>query len=491
MTDIKKNRIKNSKILVIDDHRNIRISLKMTLEGEGALVDEGESFSAGRNKIGPLEDINSLPYDLILLDLRLPDGNGLDMLRELNKAGLASRVIIISGEGTVSDAFLATQEGAFDYIEKPFSEERILVTVVRCLEFNKISHDNQVLEKRTLKGQEIIGQDPAVLELLKTIKQVAPTLGRILVQGESGTGKELVARAIHRLSERKDQPLIKVNCAAIPASLVESELFGHEKGAFTGAVKARKGVFEQASGGTLFLDEIGELSAEVQAKLLRVLQSGDLVRVGGEKEIKVDVRLITATHRDLKAMIDAKEFREDLFYRLNVVNLAVSPLRDRKSDIPTLTNYFLTEICEEHSIGFRSFSDQVLKDFQDYHWPGNIRELRNIIERSIILSESQMIEHVELPKNKQEALQKSEENALIQNKEKDPEAEANDCFTHQTELVPWQEFHTNLDRSYIKFVLNHAKGNVSEAARILCLERAYLHRLMKKLGVQRGIVVSD
>ncbi len=485
--------IRNSKILVIDDHRNIRVALRLALEGEQATVKEAENCVQGLGAMGDLSNRESFPFHVVLLDIRLPDGSGLDILKKVSAAGLASRVIMISGEGTVTEAFQATQMGAFDYIEKPFAPERILVSVRRCLDFNNIQTEKDDLAKQIMRGQEILGAHPKLKDMLSMIERVAPTNGRVLILGESGTGKELVARAIHRLSERATKPLIKVNCAAIPHSLIESELFGHEKGAFTGAMKSRRGLFEQADGGTLFLDEIGELSLDVQAKLLRVLQSGEITRVGGEKTISVDVRLLTATHRDLKDMVEHQEFREDLYYRLNVVTLSVPPLRDRGDDILDLANHFLHEACHEHSIGFRQFGDKALSQLRGYNWPGNVRELKNLAERVAILSDHQTIESID----ELEQRESRGANAHDQEPQKSMTPSGSvghgdsKLFQFESELLPWQEFHGRLDKSYIKYVLTFAKGNVSEAARLLCLERAYLHRLMKKLGVQRDIVVSD
>ena len=395
---------------------------------------------------------------------------------------------MISGEGTVKEAFEATKLGAFDYIEKPFIPERIIVSLNRCLDFNRIQISNDKLQKQVLKGQEILGGTPAVEELKDLITRAAPTNGRILITGESGTGKELIAKSIHRQSQRSSKAMIKVNCAAIPHSLVESELFGHEKGAFTGANKSRKGLFEQGDGGTVFLDEIGELDLNIQAKLLRTLQSGDVVPVGSEKTIQVDVRLIAATHRDLEGMVANGEFREDLFYRLNVVTIASPPLRDRKNDIPLLTEFFVQDACQEHSLPERSFSETAMKQLMDYHWPGNIRELRNIVERELILSDGPEISQVSgLSRNPSKA--DSSNSAAAQ----EPEILDGQTggFSFQSGVVPWQELHQAMGKSYLKHVLNQTKGNVSEAARVLCLERAYLHRLMKKLGIQRGIVVTD
>lgn len=320
--------------------------------------------------------------------------------------------------------------------------------------------------------------------MISVIERVGPTNGRVMIHGETGTGKELVARAIHRCSQRAKQPLVKVNCAAIPHSLIESELFGHEKGAFTGAIKARKGLFEQANGGTIFLDEIGELGSDVQAKLLRVLQNGEISRLGSEAIINVDVRVLAATHRDLKEMVEAGEFREDLFYRLNVVSINVPPLRERGSDITQLAKHFLENACEEHSLAKIKFSDQALNQIANYNWPGNVRELMNMIERVAILTSDDVIHSIDDLANK--PLNTRQEESEIE-----PEESFGEKFQFSTDVVTWQDLHTDLDKKYIKYVLIKVNGNVSEAARLLCLERAYLHRLMKKLGVQRGVVVSD
>lgn len=478
--------IKNSRILIVDDHRNIRLSLKLTLEEEGAIITEADSFRKAMGFLGDVRSVADLKFDIMLFDIRLGDGNGLDLLKTLAAFGASSRVIMISGEGTMSEAFQATQIGAFDFVEKPFTSERILVSVGRCLSFNNIQSHNEELTKKINRGQEILGEHRTIEELRQSISRVAPTNGRVLILGESGTGKELVAKAVHRESERKYKPLIKVNCAAIPHSLVESELFGHEKGSFTGASKSRRGLFEQADGGTLFLDEIGELSLDVQAKLLRVLQNGEVIRVGSEKTIKVDVRLLAATNRDLEGMTETKEFREDLYYRLNVISLKVPPLRERGDDVILIAQAMLEEACEEHSVGFRTFGSNAIAQLKAYRWPGNIRELKNIVERSAILSESQMIDGVP----DLEAVQQHQ-------KADDPTPEApaplsdGQSFSIETSVMPWQEFHSTTGRAYIKFILNRSGGNVSEAARTLCLERAYLHRLMKKLGVKRGVVVKD
>lgn len=490
--------IRGRRIMVIDDHRNIRVSLRLTLESEGGKIFEAENVRSAMEKLGHLDrGAKEFQYDCVLLDIRMPDGSGLDVLKALSDAGLAARVIMISGEGSVTDAFKATQMGAFDYIEKPFGEERIIVTVARCLAFNQIQIDKEKLQKQVDKNREMLGNHPRILDVMKLVRRVAPTNGRVLITGESGTGKELVARAIHRESSRSDKPMIKVNCAAIAHSLIESELFGHEKGSFTGALKQRQGMFERADGGTLFLDEIGELSLDVQAKLLRALQNGEIQRVGGEKVINVDVRLLAATNRNLKEMTETGEFREDLYYRLNVVTLDLPALRERRSDIHILAEHFLTDAVQEHSLGERTFSPQAIAQLEAYDWPGNIRELRNLVERTAILSEETGIESIEdLPSAKVGVSNEFEASAIHQGSAKDPGDQTLGSnvageFAFGCNMASWQDFHEAAGRSYLKFILRRAGGNVSEAARLLCLERAYLHRLMKKLGVQRDIVIGD
>jgi two-component system, NtrC family, nitrogen regulation response regulator NtrX len=483
-------RISGSRILVIDDHENIRISLKVALESEGAQIAEAGTLEIAKRMLATsLRDaVEKFPFHVILLDIRLPDGSGMELLDLLSAAKLATRVIMISGEGTVSEAFRATQLGAFDFVEKPFTSERILVSVARCLAFNRIHERNLDLESKLEEHSEIVGHSDAVVELIKLIERVAPTNGRVLITGESGTGKELVARAIHHSSLRDDQALVKVNCAAIPQTLIESELFGHEKGAFTGALKVHRGVFERADGGTLFLDEIGELNLEVQAKLLRVLQSGELNRVGSEAALTVDVRLIAATNRDLQDLVAAGTFREDLYYRLNVVNIRVPSLRERREDIPELARRFLDEACEENSVGYRVFSESALQQLVDYDWPGNVRELKNFVERIAILSESSVIEKLDglSLSNRGRKIESGEQAVTGQATSGE---QAGELFEFSSKVQSWQAFHEDIGRSYLMYVLHSTGGNVSEAARVLCLERAYLHRLMRKLGIQRDVVV--
>lgn len=472
----KKNALQGSKILIIDDHRNIRFSLRMTLEGEGAIVAEASNLEAANQALfSNLTQLDST-FDLILLDIRLPDGSGLAFLEKLQQHKKANRVIVISGEGTASEAFRATEIGAFDFIEKPFTPERVLVSASRCIEFHRIEDANITLAKAR-SGYEIIGQHEKIKDLLAVIRKVAPTHGRVLITGESGTGKELIAREIHQNSGRADKPMIKVNCAAIPKNLMESELFGHEKGAFTGALKTRIGVFERADKGTLFLDEIGELDLDLQSKLLRVLQNGEFSRVGGDKTIRSDVRVICATNRDLKKMCQNGEFREDLFYRLNVISIHSPPLRDRASDISELSQRFLVEFCREHALGHKELSEHAIKQLQEYSWPGNVRELRNVIERIAIFSVDSLIEQIDDLSNtlgQTSQLPSLRSNASTQN-------ELTLSFGPQS----WEQFQEIAGRQFLIFMLQRSGGNVSEAARALDVERAYLHRLMKKLAIER------
>lgn len=471
--------IKGSRILIVDDHRNIRVSLRMTLEAEGAIVTEASTISAARTALNATEDSINTTFDLVLLDIRLPDGYGLDFLTQLSRHQKANRVIVISGEGTAVEAFRATEIGAFDFIEKPFTPERVLVSATRCIEFHRIEEANANLNKE-LSGPEIIGQHTKIKDVIAVIDKVAPTNGRVLITGESGTGKELIAREIHRKSTRAKKTMIKVNCAAIPKNLMESELFGHEKGAFTGAIKNRVGVFERADGGTLFLDEIGELDLDLQAKLLRVLQNGEFSRVGGDKTIKSDVRVICATNRDLKQMCHAGEFREDLFYRLNVITIHSPALRDRSSDIPELSKRFLQECCQEHALGQKELSEHALAQLKDYSWPGNVRELRNIIERTAIFSSDAIIEHIDDLDNSTTADRVVTPN---DNNELDNDSES---LSLSFKPQSWEKFQETAGRRFLIFMLAKANGNVSEAARALDLERAYLHRLMKKLSINRN-----
>ena len=370
-----------SKILVIDDERAIRRALREILEFEEFEVDEAEDGKEG------LEKAIAESYDMIFCDIKMPKMDGMEVLEELTKANVDSPVIMISGHGNIDTAVQAIKKGAFDFIEKPLDLNRILVTMRNAKDRTVLVEERKVLKKtvQRFKGSSIIGDTEEINRIKEMIEKVAPSDARVLITGENGTGKELVARSLHDNSARKEMSFVEVNCAAIPAELIESELFGHEKGAFTSAIKQKKGKFELASGGTLFLDEIGDMSASAQAKVLRALQENVIQRVGGEKDIKVNARVVAATNKDLRKEIEEGRFREDLYHRLAVILIHVPALNDRRDDIPLLAEHFMTMVCAEHGISRKKFNEDALKNLSATDWSGNIRELRNIIERLIIL----------------------------------------------------------------------------------------------------------
>lgn len=369
------------KVLIIDDERAIRRALKEILEFEDCQVSEAENGKQG------LDLILSNQFDLVFCDIKMPQMDGNELLDALKEKAIEIPIIMISGHGTVENAVQAIKKGAFDFIEKPLDLNRILVTLRNVKDRNHLVQETKILKStvKRLKGSTIIGESAGIQQIKAMIEKVAPSDARVLITGENGTGKELVARSLHDLSNRGKMPFIEVNCAAIPAELIESELFGHEKGAFTSAVKDKKGKFELASGGTLFLDEIGDMSLPAQAKVLRALQENVIQRVGGEKDIKVNCRVLAATNKDLTKEIAEGRFREDLYHRLAVILIHVPSLNDRKDDIPILAKHFMSLICQEHGIAEKQFSDAALKALQNVNWTGNIRELRNIVERLIIL----------------------------------------------------------------------------------------------------------
>jgi len=372
-----------AKILVIDDEQSIRNSLREVLEYENFKVDEAEDGMKGMSMLKAEE------YDAILCDIKMPKMDGIDVLDLALEAKPDSNFIMISGHGNIDTAVEAIKKGAFDYISKPLDLNRLLVTVRNAVDRNSLIEETKVLKKKvkTSVNNKIIGESPEILAVLDMINKVASSDARVLITGPNGTGKELVAKQIHEKSSRSKNAFIEVNCAAIPSELIESELFGHEKGAFTSAIKQRKGKFEQANGGTLFLDEIGDMSLSAQAKVLRALQEHKITRVGGDAEIKVNVRVLAATNKDLKSEIEEKKFREDLYHRLGVILLKVPPLAERTDDIPLLVDHFLNDICKEQGIAKKEINKAALKELQKLPWTGNIRELRNVTERLVILSD--------------------------------------------------------------------------------------------------------
>ena len=373
-------------VLVIDDKRSIRSSIKEILEYEKMEVLEAQDGSEG------LRVIKDQEIDLVLCDIKMPKMDGTDVLDGLMMLKPEVPIIMISGHGSIETAVDALKKGAFDFIEKPIDLNRLLVSVRHALDRNNLVAENQRLKKKIAKksGFEIIGESEAINQVKELIDKVADTDARVLITGPNGSGKELVARQLHEKSTRKKAPFIEINCAAIPAELIESELFGHEKGAFTSAVKQRKGKFELAEGGTLFLDEIGDMAASAQAKVLRALQENKITRVGGDKDITVNVRVVAATNKNLKQEIAENNFREDLYHRLSVIPIHVPSLNERKDDIPVLTDFFLKQICESQGRQVKDIDSEALKLLAKHNWTGNIRELRNVVERLIILSESKI-----------------------------------------------------------------------------------------------------
>lgn len=375
-------------ILIIDDERPIRSTLREILEYEKYQVSDAENGEEG------LKLIEKEKFDLVLCDIKMPKMDGIEVLEKVMEKKSDLPIVMISGHGTIETAVEAIKMGAFDFIAKPLDLNRLLVTVRNALDKNELVEETKQLRKKVHQSKltDIIGESKAIMEVKQMIEKVAPTDARVLITGGNGTGKELVARNLHQNSERKKAPFIEVNCAAIPSELIESELFGHEKGAFTSAVKQKKGKFEQAQGGTIFLDEIGDMSASAQAKVLRALQENKISRVGGEKDIKVDVRVLAATNKDLKKEIESGNFREDLYHRLSVILIHVPALNDRKEDIPLLTDFFVDKISQEQGLIKKKISKKAIEALKSISWTGNIRELRNVIERLLILGEEEISE---------------------------------------------------------------------------------------------------
>ena len=373
----------NLKILVVDDERYIRSSMKEILSDEGYEVDVAEDGAIG------LDMALKTHYSVIFSDIKMPNMDGHELLDKLVEGGVDSAVVMISGHGDIDTAVSCIKKGAFDFIQKPLDLNRLLITIKNATDKVNLVKETKILKKKVY-GQEMIGESEGIMQVKSMIDRVAPTDARVLIMGSNGTGKELVARSLHQKSRRSALPYIEVNCAAIPSELIESELFGHEKGSFTSAVKQHKGKFEQADGGTLFLDEIGDMSLAAQAKVLRVLQEKKLSRVGSDKDIEVDVRVVAATNKDLRAEIEKGNFREDLYHRLSVIVIRVPALDERKDDIPELIDYFTEQICTESGMPRKKFSAEAVRLLQQKSWTGNIRELRNVVERLMILGDSEI-----------------------------------------------------------------------------------------------------
>ncbi len=441
-------------IVIVDDEANIGRSLRLILEGEGhrvSVFDTTAALLAERNR----------GADLYLLDVRLPDGSGIDLLRQVRQWDDRAAAVMISGHGTVADAVEATRIGAFDFLEKPLARERVLLVVKNALEWSDLQRENQRFRELVGDAPRMIGSAPVFQHAVQQATQVARSDVTVLLSGESGTGKELLAAHIHRESPFAGGPFVKVNCAAIPTELIESELFGHEKGAFTGAAALRRGKFELADRGSIFLDEIGDLHEASQAKLLRVLQDGELQRVGGEQTIRVATRVISATNRRLDELVSDGRFREDLYYRLSVFPIRVPALRERQKDIAELVPYFLSEFCARNNFRPRTIEPDAVALLERYTWPGNVRELRNVVERMAILAQGERITADAIP----------------------VEVRSSHALRGTTGL---QDVRDSAERERIRQALDQTDWNVSAAARLLETERTALHKRIRTLGLKRG-----
>ena len=459
--------MRTNTILVVDDEQDILLSLT------GILEDEGYSVLTAEDGEHALHLLDREDVDLVFLDIWLPGQDGLSILEKVRRDLQDLPVVMISGHGNIETAVESIKKGAFDFIEKPLSLEKVMVTASKALEFRQLQQENQDLRARVKTDfvQDLSGQSPRIQELHKQIARVAPTDAWVLITGDNGTGKEIVARSIHKKSRRFKKPMIAVNCAAIPEELIESELFGHEKGAFTGANAVHAGKFEMAHKGTLFLDEIGDMSLKTQAKILRILQEQNFERVGGAKIINVDVRVIVATNKNLQAEIAAGRFREDLYYRLNVFPLHVPALRQRVEDIPVLIHEFTQIFCQENGFKPLRFQDDVFPVLSSYAWPGNVRELKNFIERMLIMYAGQEVGLDDLPPEFGVQAQPGEKGHSF------------DAQGPSQEATDFKQAKAQFECCFLKQKLEECQGNVSRLAELIGLERSYVHRKLKSYGL--------
>jgi len=476
------------RVLVVDDEKNIRRTLELVLRGEGYEVIEAQSAEEALQILANPH----APVDLAIFDVKLPGISGLEALERLRKDEATKQVpvIVISGHATVHDAVTAIKFGAADFFEKPLNRERVLVSVQNVIRTAKLSAAMAGLREEIEARYEMIGQSAPMQRLFKEIDKVAPTKASVLITGQSGTGKELISRALHRLSPRKDAPFVKVNCAAIPRELIESELFGHERGSFTGASARKRGFFEQAHGGTLFLDEIGDMDLSAQAKVLRALQSGEVCRVGSEHVIHVDVRVLAATNKDLEREVTSGRFREDLFFRLNVFPIRSPSLRERVEDIRPLADAFVAAFCKENGLRKKPIDSTVHKGLEARSWPGNVRELKNVVERAAILS-GDVITIADLPEDPH-ANPFDDESVGSQETADGPADEATDAQVDggapgaSAGRLTLREFREQSERRYIVETLRALEWNISRTAIVLGVERTNLHKKIRAYGIKRG-----
>ncbi len=457
------------RVLVVDDETAIREAIRMTLEYEGYRVDEARSGQEGIDKA------TKVPYDAILLDIKMPVLDGIEVLENLKEQKVPTPVVMVSGHADIQTAVECTKRGAFDFLEKPLNRDKLLLSVRNAARTQKLEEEVDELRERTEREYQLVGEASGMRDLRDQIERAAPTKATVLIQGESGTGKELVAREIHRRSSRSQMPFVQVNCAAIPEELIESELFGHEKGSFTGAVRKQTGKFVAADGGTIFLDEIGDMSLRTQAKVLRVLQEGEVEPVGSAMVVKVDVRVIAATNKDLVEEIRAGRFREDLYYRLNVIPIRTPPLRERRDDVPVLAQHFAALFAQEHNKHPKKFTPAALRALQDAPWRGNVRELRNMIERVVIMVPSDTIDVTDLPTEFFRA--------------------ATEIISSAMHLATLQAFKDEAEKAFILAKLREHGWNVSKTAEAIDTPRSNLYKKIEQYGIKReggaGVAVGE
>ena len=454
-----------TKILIVDDEEMIRETLKDIIVNEGYNAEEAKEGQEAVNLV------KKNHFDCVLLDIKMPKMDGMEVLGHIKEMAPETPVVMITGHGDEESAFEAARKGAYDFITKPPDLNRLLVTVRNALDRANLVTERNALKQQVSKTRDIIGESAAINRIKETIEKVAPTDARVLITGSNGTGKELVARWLHEKSSRREGNLVEVNCAAIPSELIESELFGHEKGSFTSAVKRHIGKFEQAEGGTLFLDEIGDMSLSAQSKVLRTLEEHKIYRVGGDKAVNVDVRVIAATNKDLEAEIEAGNFRQDLYHRLSVIVIRVPSLNERPEDVPVLARHFMDELCNAYGMEVKTFSEEALESLKSVNWTGNIRELRNVIERLVILTSGQITKEDVITYANPEKLSANQAQSLL--------------HFDLSEYNRLQDFKSKAEKSFIEEKLNLHDWNVSKTAEHIGIQRSHLYNKMDQYGIKK------